>query len=597
MSIWKAAARASTAALTAVLATLACASPAGAVPPLALDPFYTYDGPTPLAKVAPGTVLDVRTVPFHLASVPLPLEAVQLLYRSTGQRGQPTVNVTSVVNAVPGALRSPARKVVSYQSFYDSLNPADQPSFAIAGGLTFGGLVNSVEVALIAPFLTRGYSVVIPDTEGQEANFAAGPEYGMNTLDGLRAALMAPEAKLARDARIGMVGYSGGAIATEWAAELAPSYAPDVDARLIGSAMGGVLVHPAHNLHYVSGSQVWAGVMPMAIAGVARSFDIDLTPYLSEYGLRVFTNMQDASIAEVLGAYPGLTWEDIAKPEWETPEEIPIYVRVVNELIMGTGGTPSSPLFIGQGAKGEIEGTKGDKPGIGPGDGVMIAGDVRSLARQYCDAGVAVQYDQYDKLSHVGSTEPWTPAAITWLEARFRGEPAPENCAEIAPGNPLDPIPMVDEPTPTRETSADTTPTPAAAAASGASDEPTAASTAAAAAKPKAATPTCLGKRATIVGTAGADVITGTRRADIIVAGGGADTVSGGGGNDLICGGAGNDRLSGGTGDDRLSGGTGADHLLGGAGRDLLSAGAGRDRCTGGPGRDRASGCERLGLG
>ena len=38
-----------------------------------------------------------------------------------------------------------------------------------------------------------------------------------------------------------MLGYSGGAIATEWAAELAPSYAPEVNERLIGAAIGGVL--------------------------------------------------------------------------------------------------------------------------------------------------------------------------------------------------------------------------------------------------------------------------------------------------------------------------------------------------------------------
>ena len=33
----------------------------------------------------------------------------------------------------------------------------------------------------------------------------------------------------------------------------------------------------------------------------------------------------------------------------------------------------------------------------------MIAGDVRTLARQYCSRGVAVQYIQYDNLGHVGS--------------------------------------------------------------------------------------------------------------------------------------------------------------------------------------------------
>ena len=37
--------------------------------------------------------------------------------------------------------------------------------------------------------------------------------------------------------RVAIVGYSGDAIATEWAAELALTYAPDVNARMIGAAV------------------------------------------------------------------------------------------------------------------------------------------------------------------------------------------------------------------------------------------------------------------------------------------------------------------------------------------------------------------------
>ena len=52
---------------------------------------------------------------------------------------------------------------------------------------------------------------------------------------------------------------SGGAIATEWAAELALTYPPDVNARMIGAAMGSVPVDPAHNLHYIENTYSWAG--------------------------------------------------------------------------------------------------------------------------------------------------------------------------------------------------------------------------------------------------------------------------------------------------------------------------------------------------
>ena len=125
----------------------------------------------------------------------------------------------------------------------------------------------------MVPDLLQGYTVVVADTEGETTDFAAGPEYGINTLDSLRAALASPATGLPGTTKIGLIGYSGGAIATEWAAELAPSYAPDINQNLVGAAFGGVLVDPAHNLHYVSGSSIWAGVIPMAIItfGVPRA--------------------------------------------------------------------------------------------------------------------------------------------------------------------------------------------------------------------------------------------------------------------------------------------------------------------------------------
>ena len=417
---------------------LAPAAGASAAGPPETDPFYRYEGGAPLAGIAPGTVLKTRTLPYHVAGIPLPVKAVQLLYRSTGQTGDPTVNVTSML--LP-PLRLGPPNVVAYQSFYDSLNPADEPSYAIAGGLTLGGAIPQVESLLFGPQLLAGNAVAIADTEGQSADFAAGPEYGINTLDGLRAALASPATGLGSPStKIGLIGYSGGAIATEWAAELAPSYAPDVDSKLVGASFGGVLADPAHNLHYVDGSSQWAGVIPMAVIGVSRAFHIDLTPYLSEYGKAVYDKLQKASIAEVLGKYPGLTWAQLAKPEYATPESVPPYVETVNQLIMGTGGTPTVPLQIFQGAFGELEGTSGGQPGIGEGDGVMIAGDVRTLARQYCERGVAVSYTQQDLLGHVPTAVPWITAAIPWLAARFGGKAAPENCASIPPGNPLTPI-------------------------------------------------------------------------------------------------------------------------------------------------------------
>ncbi|MCW2758941.1 MAG: secretory lipase family protein [Nocardioidaceae bacterium] len=429
--------RATTFVMAAALLVLGMPGGASAAAPTS-DPFYTYSGTTPLSQLKPGTVLKKRTVSYRIQGVPLPLSAIQILYRTENQLGDPVSNVTTVIRPLIPLSATP--KVVSYQSFYDSLNPADEPSRAVSGGSGLGNGIVNAETGVIAPFLLAGYTVVVPDTEGQTADFAAGREYGVTTLDSLRAASLETSTGIGSASKIGMIGYSGGAIASEWAAELAPSYAPEVAKRIVGTAIGGVLVKPSTNLHYVEGSAVWAGVIPMALVGVARAFKIDLTPYLSDYGKQVNAKLQNASIATVLGAYPGLTWKQLAKPEYATPESVPAYVNAANQLIMGTGGTPNAPLFIGQGDRGELEGTPAGAAGIGPGDGVMVAGDVRSLARQYCGKGVPIQYQEYP-LSHVTTAPAWLPQANAWLMARFGGVAAPNNCSSIAPGNSLSAIP------------------------------------------------------------------------------------------------------------------------------------------------------------
>lgn len=100
-----------------------------------------------------------------------------------------------------------------------------------------------------------------------------------------------------------------------------------------------------------------------------------------------------------------------------------------------------------------------------------------------------------------------------------------------------------------------------------------------------AATPRCFGKRATIVGTARADVLKGTSRPDVIVGLAGNDVLKGLGANDRICGGKGNDTLVGGGGDDLLAGDQGQDKVAGGAGDfDFLVGGPGGDTLSGGAG-------------
>jgi Ca2+-binding RTX toxin-like protein len=88
------------------------------------------------------------------------------------------------------------------------------------------------------------------------------------------------------------------------------------------------------------------------------------------------------------------------------------------------------------------------------------------------------------------------------------------------------------------------------------------------------AAPGCAGLPATIVGTAGDDVIHGTPGNDVIVGLDGADTIYGYGGDDVICGGKKDDTIYGGAGDDLLQGGRGRDHFVPGVGADTVRGGA-----------------------
>ena len=100
----------------------------------------------------------------------------------------------------------------------------------------------------------------------------------------------------------------------------------------------------------------------------------------------------------------------------------------------------------------------------------------------------------------------------------------------------------------------------------------------------------CNGLVATIVGSAGPDIILGTSGDDVIVGLSGDDTIFGRGGNDTICGDRGNDTITGGPGGDWIHGGAGNDMAQGNGGNDFIEGGTGLDLLAGGPGADLVSG-------
>ena len=396
----------------------------GPLPP-GQDPFYEYSGKTPLRKVAPGTVL--ASAGHHAGGRD---------HEHTGERraaalpddrrtGQPTVTVTTVI--APLGPSSPPR-LVGYLSFYDALGAQCDPSYTLQGGDP--GSANEQqteeEELIIGSYVAAGFVLTIPDFEGENLEWTAGQESGYNTLDALRAT--ESYLGMAADAPVGLTGYSGGSIAADWASELAPSYAPQID--LVGVAEGGIPVDYAHNLTYINGSPDWSGVLPATLVALSRAFGVNITPYLSSYGKKLAAQVQSACIGSFEGAYPGLTVQQLVKKKYRDVFDVPVLVKIINRLIMGSApGNPTGPLFM---AVGNADGT---------GDGIMVVADVEALAHEYCGQGVAVQLAVYQGDDHQEAAVQFEPAVVTFLESRFAGVPFVSGCASIPAGDSIAPLP------------------------------------------------------------------------------------------------------------------------------------------------------------
>ena len=421
--------RSALAGVLAAIALLALAGSAAAGGPAlpSADPFYTYSGS--LAPLAPGTVLRQRSVSIAAGATSTPISATQVLYRTTGQLGQPTATVATILRPATQAL---VTKIVSYQTAYDALGSQCDPSYTLQGGNSSYATAQDEE-QIILGYLSAGDTVVVPDYEGENLDWAAGQESGYGTLDGIRAA----ESLLGASAAgtpVGMVGYSGGSIATDFAAELAPSYAPALN--IVATAEGGIPVDFFHNLAYINGSPDWSGVIPAVLVSLSRAFGVSFQPYLSPYGLQVTNQVKDQCINDFVGSYPGLTYQKLLGPQYQDIYAIPPLARIGNGLIMGRTGTPREPMFMGV---GNADGT---------GDGVMVVQDDEALAHTYCQRGVSVQFSVYQGDDHTQAAIPFEMGALTFLTNRLGGQSVADGCGSVGTGNSLAPLSVPASPRP-----------------------------------------------------------------------------------------------------------------------------------------------------
>lgn len=372
------------------------------------DPFYL--APAGFEAEAPGTVLRSREVTLALlGKIKQKVAAYQLLYRTAGINGEPQVTATTV--AVPrGATGS--TPVVSFQAAIDSLNPASFPSYVLRhGAVADGQSIPQWEYLMVAAALRRGWIVSIPDHEGQNGNWGAPNEPGYTTLDGIRACLGFAPLGLSTGNAVAIFGYSGGGLATSWAAELAPRYAPELN--LKGAALGSP-VGDLGSTFVKLNNTLFTGLPTLIVSTLARNYpqiaDV-LDNHVTEKGRKLF--FEDAPTWSTEKAIRKMAYKDLAHYADRSIEEvvlIPAVAEVLEQIRPGAH-KPEVPVLV-------IQSTA---------DKVISSDDVDGQVQRYRDFGTHVTYLRDRWSGHFSLHLLSAPLLLNWCANRLEGEPVPEN--------------------------------------------------------------------------------------------------------------------------------------------------------------------------
>ncbi len=375
----------------------------GGVPSAAAAPVYPAgeaDGfsvaPRDLADYAVGDVVRSRQV----AAAGFPgVAAWQLLYRSVNSAGVPVVAVTTVLVPAGGG----NRPLVSYQPFVNSLGVRCAPSHSL-----FDGTMQ--EAPALNLLLARGWAVAVPDHLGPTSAYGAARLGGTLTLDGIRAVQRFAPAGLAASP-VGMAGYSGGGMATGFAAALAPEYAPELP--IVGAAQGGVPVNLATLARDVGSTpnQLF-GLGFAAAVGLEREYPdrVRLEPRLNPAGLALRDRIANACATEIIDAGANRRLSDVFTGG--ALDDDPATAQVLREnSIQDFDGVPRVPVYQWHGT-----------------DDVVSPQAVRDVAGRYCRAGTPVRLDMIPGADHGAAMLAGAPRALDYLADRFAGRPAPSTC-------------------------------------------------------------------------------------------------------------------------------------------------------------------------
>ena len=368
------------------------------------DPFY--DPPAGFHHATPGTVLRSRDVQLgFLGLIPQKVRATQLLYRTTDRNGQPEATATTVL--VPaGHTHSQPRHVLSYQCAIDAVSSRCFPSYALRRRAKAVGSLAQWEYLLMAAGLAEGWVVSVPDHEGRDGMWGTPHEPGHRVLDGLRATLSFERFGLAADSKIGLWGYSGGGLASAWAAEMYADYAPELN--VVGAVLGSPVGNLGNTFLRLNGSR-YAGLPALVISALAKTYpglERVVEEHATAEGRATLQRLERMTTLQAIVRMFKADMDDLVHPPLEQVLGMPEVQEVFEAIRLGRTA-PTPPVLIVQAVH----------------DSIIAVGDIDELAHMYTEAGARVTYHRDMFSEHMLLHPMSAPMTLRWLIDRFADRP------------------------------------------------------------------------------------------------------------------------------------------------------------------------------
>lgn len=371
------------------------------------DAFVDYWPPN-LDTFEPGELIALRDVTATGAPILFPTvrQVLQLKFRTTDASGLPSYAIASLV--IPaGEWTGGARPIVVNNVPINGLGRDCNPSYTFIHGITTDTNLAEFIPPTTQLAMARGYAVLIPDHEGPRMAYAEPYVAGHAVLDSIRAVRGALSEEFG-DSAFGMIGYSGGSIATNAAVKLMDSYAPELADVVVGAAMGGMPVD-YEILARSMNANLASGVLMGATFAVGRERP-EILAHMNHLAQWIAVSPMKNQCADVF-ALPGvfLLPMDIAA---NFPD--PLHSELAQDIYRITrmeGRKSAVPLYIYNGEQ----------------EFWVPAQAARDLVAEQCELGANVVYRSVFG-EHVIAALTGYPEAVLWLDARLRGEPAVSEC-------------------------------------------------------------------------------------------------------------------------------------------------------------------------